>query len=84
MTLRRWDLWAGKEIENVRFICEEEVRVVAVSRDSRCVVAGSGDEHQMILGYQWAKPDATYQPGGPLIRVVHRCNMPIVNVPLAH
>ncbi|KAG2123454.1 hypothetical protein DEU56DRAFT_983807 [Suillus clintonianus] len=43
-TARRWDLKAGKEIEKVRGICEEEVQAVAVSRDGRWVVTGGGGD----------------------------------------
>ncbi|KAG2742757.1 hypothetical protein P692DRAFT_20839174 [Suillus brevipes Sb2] len=45
-TARQWDLKEGKEIEEVREVGEEEVRAVAVSRDSRWVVTsvtGGGD-----------------------------------------
>ncbi|KAG1725820.1 WD40-repeat-containing domain protein [Suillus occidentalis] len=39
-TTRQWDLKEGKEIEEVRDVCKEEVWGVAVSRDSRWVVTG--------------------------------------------
>ncbi|KAG2740630.1 hypothetical protein P692DRAFT_20753150 [Suillus brevipes Sb2] len=42
-TTRQWDLKEGKEIEEVRDVREEEVHAVAVSRDSRWIVTGSGD-----------------------------------------
>jgi len=43
MTVRRWDLQAGKEIEKARDVCEGRVFAVAVSRDGRWVVtAGDG------------------------------------------
>jgi WD40 repeat protein len=42
-TARQWDLKEGKEIEEVREVCEEEVWEVAVSRDSRWVVTGGGE-----------------------------------------
>ena len=38
-TVRLWDLQAGKEIEEARVVCEQEVMQVAVSRDSRWVIA---------------------------------------------
>ena len=38
-TVRLWDLQAGKEIEEARIVCEQEVVQVAVSRDSRWVIA---------------------------------------------
>jgi WD40 repeat protein len=41
-TARQWDLKEGKEIEEVRHVCEEEVLAVAVSRDSRWVVTAGG------------------------------------------
>ncbi|KAG1794681.1 WD40-repeat-containing domain protein [Suillus plorans] len=41
-TARQWDLKAGKEIEDSRSICENEVRAVAVSRDGRWVVTSTG------------------------------------------
>ncbi|KAJ8596235.1 WD40 repeat-like protein [Rhizopogon salebrosus TDB-379] len=37
-TIRLWDLQAGKEIEDARFVGEQEVDVVAISRDGRWVV----------------------------------------------
>jgi WD40 repeat protein len=40
-TARQWDLKEGKEIEEVRDVCEE-VLAVAVSSDSRWVVSGGG------------------------------------------
>jgi WD40 repeat protein len=43
-TSRRWDLETGKEIEEVRDVCEQKIRAVAVSRDGRWVVT-SIDEH---------------------------------------
>lgn len=39
---RRWDLQSGKEIEEARDDCKEEMWVVAVSRDGRWVVTGGG------------------------------------------
>ncbi|KAG2341832.1 WD40 repeat-like protein [Suillus weaverae] len=41
-TARQWDLKAGKEIEEARGVCEEQVHAVAVSRDGRWVVTGGG------------------------------------------
>ncbi|KAG2741004.1 WD40 repeat-like protein [Suillus brevipes Sb2] len=41
-TARQWDLKAGKEVEEVRDICDEYVWAVAVSRDGRWVVTGGG------------------------------------------
>jgi WD40 repeat protein len=42
-TTRQWDLKEGKEIEEVRDVCKEQLRAVAVSRDSRWVVTAAGD-----------------------------------------
>jgi WD40 repeat protein len=42
-TARRWDLKAGKEIEEARSVCEGEVWAVAVSRNGRWIVTGGGD-----------------------------------------
>jgi WD40 repeat protein len=41
-TTRQWDLKEGKEIEEVRDVCEQWVSAVAVSRNSRWVVTGGG------------------------------------------
>ena len=38
-TVRLWDLQAGQEIEEMQVVCEQEVFIVAVSRDSRWVAA---------------------------------------------
>ncbi|KAJ8585770.1 WD40 repeat-like protein [Rhizopogon salebrosus TDB-379] len=45
-TTRRWDLQAGKEIEDVRDFCDWAVYAVAVSRDGRWVVTAGGDEER--------------------------------------
>jgi WD40 repeat protein len=37
-TSRRWDLETGKEIEEARDVCEQDIWAVAVSRDGRWVV----------------------------------------------
>ncbi|KAG2343608.1 hypothetical protein BDR05DRAFT_837891, partial [Suillus weaverae] len=42
-TTRQWDLQAGKEIEEARDVCEQEVHAVAVSRDGRWVITAGGD-----------------------------------------
>jgi WD40 repeat protein len=42
-TTLQWDLKAGKEIEEARGVCEEEVYAVAVSRNGRWVATGGGD-----------------------------------------
>jgi WD40 repeat protein len=42
-TARQWDLKEGKEIEEGRDVCEDEVLAVAVSSDSRWVVTGGGN-----------------------------------------
>ncbi|KAG2343685.1 WD40 repeat-like protein [Suillus weaverae] len=42
-TTRQWDLEAGKEIEEARDVCEQEVDAVGVSRDGRWVVSAGGD-----------------------------------------
>jgi WD40 repeat protein len=41
-TTRLWDLQAGKEIEEARFVGEQEVDVVAVSSDGRWVITAGG------------------------------------------
>jgi WD40 repeat protein len=41
-TARQWDLKEGKEIEEVREVCEKEVLAMAVSSDSRWVVTAGG------------------------------------------
>jgi WD40 repeat protein len=45
-TIRRWDLQAGKEIEDVRDVCEWDVEAVAISRDGRWVITAGGDENR--------------------------------------
>ncbi|OAX33014.1 YVTN repeat-like/Quino protein amine dehydrogenase [Rhizopogon vinicolor AM-OR11-026] len=40
-TVRRWDMEAGKEIEEARNVCEQEVRTLAISRDGRWVVTSA-------------------------------------------
>jgi len=51
-TIRLWDLQAGKEIEEARVVCEQRVDLVAVSKDSRWVVAacyrGAGDSELKV------------------------------------
>ncbi|KAJ8579348.1 WD40 repeat-like protein [Rhizopogon salebrosus TDB-379] len=44
-TTRQWDMQTGKEIDKARGVCEWDVRVVAVSRDSRWVITAGGDKH---------------------------------------
>jgi WD40 repeat protein len=39
----------GREIEEVRYVCEERSGVVAVSSDSRWVVTGGGDDYRAEL-----------------------------------
>jgi WD40 repeat protein len=46
-TARQWNLKEGKEIEEVRDVCEGRVCAVAVSRDSRWVVTAGGDYSHM-------------------------------------
>jgi WD40 repeat protein len=43
-TARRWDLQTGKEFEETRYICEQEVWAVRVSRDGRWIVTAGGDD----------------------------------------
>ncbi|KAG1751499.1 WD40-repeat-containing domain protein [Suillus paluster] len=45
MTIRRWDLREGKEIEEVRDVCEQRVDMLEVSRDGRWVVTAGGGNH---------------------------------------
>jgi WD40 repeat protein len=40
-TVRQWDIQTGKEIEEMRDVCEESVNAVAVSRDGRWVVTAT-------------------------------------------
>ncbi|OAX33528.1 WD40 repeat-like protein [Rhizopogon vinicolor AM-OR11-026] len=49
-SVRRWDLEAGKEIEEARVVCEEEVWAVVVSRDGRWVVPGGGNLSSDVPG----------------------------------
>jgi len=49
-TIRLWDLRTGKEIEERRIVSEQEVRVVAVSRDGRWVVTGGADPNYQRPG----------------------------------
>ncbi|KAG2343684.1 kinase-like protein [Suillus weaverae] len=44
-TTRQWDLEGGKEIEEARDVCEQEVHAVGVSSDGRWVVSAGGDSH---------------------------------------
>ncbi|KAG2744610.1 WD40 repeat-like protein [Suillus brevipes Sb2] len=48
-TARQWDLKVGKEIEEVRDVCEWVVLAVAVSRNSRWVVIAGGDDGRAEL-----------------------------------
>jgi WD40 repeat protein len=48
-TTRQWDLEAGKEIEEERDICEQEVRSVGVSRDGRWVVSAGENFNTGVL-----------------------------------
>jgi len=41
-TTRQWDLKAGKEIEEARDICEQDVLAVGVSQDGRWIVTSKG------------------------------------------
>ena len=40
---RRWDLQTSEEIVEPRLLCEQAVRAVAVSMDSRWIITGGGD-----------------------------------------
>ncbi|KAG2343592.1 WD40 repeat-like protein [Suillus weaverae] len=42
-TARRWDLRKGKEIEEVRDVCEQGVYAVVVSKDGRWVITAGGN-----------------------------------------
>ncbi|KAG2115958.1 uncharacterized protein F5147DRAFT_386033 [Suillus discolor] len=42
-TARRWNLRAGKEIEEAREVCEQRVIAVEVSRDGQWIVIAGGD-----------------------------------------
>ncbi|KAG1752404.1 uncharacterized protein EDB91DRAFT_514107 [Suillus paluster] len=44
-TIRQWDLQEGKEIEEVRDVCEQSVDIVEVSRDGRWVVTVDGGNY---------------------------------------
>jgi len=43
-TVRLWDLQAGKEIKETRVVCEQKIDRVAVSRDSRWIIAACEKE----------------------------------------
>jgi WD40 repeat protein len=43
-TSRRWNLETGKEIDEVRDVCEQDITAVAVSRDGRWVITSVGEE----------------------------------------
>ncbi|KAJ8596237.1 YVTN repeat-like/Quino protein amine dehydrogenase, partial [Rhizopogon salebrosus TDB-379] len=43
-TSRRWNLETGKEIDEVRHVCEQDIRAVAVSRDGRWVITSIGED----------------------------------------
>jgi WD40 repeat protein len=45
-TTRRWDLQAGKEIEDVRGVCEWGVYAVAAPRDGRWIITAGGDDER--------------------------------------
>jgi len=47
---RRWDLQTGEEIVEARVVCEQAVWAVAVSRDSRWIITGGGDQDSDDLG----------------------------------
>lgn len=44
-TVRQWDLQTGKEFEEARYMCEQEVWAVGVSRNGRWVVTAGGDHN---------------------------------------
>ncbi|KAJ8591389.1 WD40 repeat-like protein [Rhizopogon salebrosus TDB-379] len=48
-TTRRWDLQAGREIEEARDICDQAVWAVEVSRDGRWVITAGGDVNHAEL-----------------------------------
>jgi WD40 repeat protein len=48
-TTQQWDLTAGKEIEEVRDVCERQVWELAVSRDGRWVATGGGYQNSKEL-----------------------------------
>ncbi|KAJ8590842.1 hypothetical protein M405DRAFT_815423, partial [Rhizopogon salebrosus TDB-379] len=43
-TSLRWDLETGKEIDETRDVCEQNIWAVAVSRDGRWVVTSIGED----------------------------------------
>jgi WD40 repeat protein len=43
-TSRRWDLQTGKEIEEARDVCEQDISAVTVSRDGRWVVTSIDED----------------------------------------
>ena len=49
-TARVWDLQTGKEIEEARVICEQEIHAVAVSRDGRWVITAGRDVETCLPG----------------------------------
>jgi WD40 repeat protein len=48
-TIRQWDLQTGKEIEEVRDVCEGKLYLGEVSRDGRWVVTSGGDEEYNFM-----------------------------------
>ncbi|KAG2341783.1 kinase-like protein [Suillus weaverae] len=49
-TTRQWDLEGGKEIEEARDVCEQEVDAVSVSRDGQWVVSAGWDSYRYTGG----------------------------------
>ncbi|KAG2112871.1 quinon protein alcohol dehydrogenase-like superfamily [Suillus clintonianus] len=49
-TARKWDLKAGKEIEEAQSVCEEKIRAVAVSRDGRWIITAGGESGEYDAG----------------------------------
>ncbi|KAG2033588.1 hypothetical protein BDR03DRAFT_967001 [Suillus americanus] len=45
-TARRWDQQEGKEIEEVRDVCEQRAYAVVVSKDGRWVITAGGHFNQ--------------------------------------
>jgi WD40 repeat protein len=58
-TSRRWNLETGKEIDEVRGVCEQDIMAVAVSRDGRWVITSIGEDPSSDLPVEIKACDVT-------------------------